>query len=349
MLLTAEAERRFICAIFAALDVSPAQQDAIADVLTEADLRGYSSHGIVRVPLNVNLIRSGNVQREAHPTVIHDSGPALRIDGDRAAGPYAATVAAKQAIDRAQKHGVCAVGVSNCGHIGMAGYYVELAARTDLVGLLFAKSETFVHPYGGVEPLIGTNPIAIAIPSDPDPYLLDMSSSAIAAGKLREAQRAGRPLPMGVAVDAEGNPTTDPIAAGRGALSAAGGAKGYGLALATELLGGLLVGGVVGDMKVRDGPRALWGCLIIVVDPACLTDLADFKRRAGAYVESVRGSRKAPGFGEILIPGERSFRTRRARLAGGVPIADDVWATVSEIARGLGIDPAAYVADAQGA
>ncbi len=343
MLLTADAERRYLESIFSALGATVPEAGAVADVLTEADLRGHSSHGIVRVPMNVNLLRSGRARPNAQPRVVRDTGAAVLMDGDRGLGPYAAIAATKAAIARARQRGSGAVALNNCGHLGLAGYYVELAARQDLVGILFAKSATHIHPYGGVERRIGTNPISVAIPSEGDPLLLDMSTSAIANGKLQEAAREGRPLPEGAALDKDGVPTTDAKAALEGALSAFGGAKGYGLALVVELLGGLLVGAGTGEMRNPDGSGRLWGALIVVLDPAAFGDPMTFKQGVTAYLADVKSARKAPGFDEILIPGERSFRTRREQLATGVTIEDGVWRQVAKLAAEIGIDAEQFV------
>jgi LDH2 family malate/lactate/ureidoglycolate dehydrogenase len=349
MLLPADAERRYVHAIFSALHATPDEAAAMAEVLVEGDLRGHGSHGLVRVPLSANLLRSGRCQVGARPRVVQERAAAALMDGDRALGPYGATVAAREAMARARQHGAAAVALYDTGHIALAGYYVELAAREDLIGLLFGKSEASVHPQGGMDPVIGTNPVAIAIPSDGDPILLDMATSATSRGKLAEAVAAGRSLPVGWALDASGAPTTDPKAAQEGALSPVGGAKGYGLSLAVELLGGVLTGAGAGPMQDAAGWRKLWGTLFLVLDPSVFVEVAGFKRAVSAYLAEIKGSRLAPGFDEILIPGERSFRTRRESLARGVHVADNVWQNVARLARDLGVDPDAYAQGAAGA
>ncbi|HLI26148.1 MAG TPA: Ldh family oxidoreductase [Chloroflexota bacterium] len=341
MRLTADAERRYIHAIFMALGTSAAEAAAMADVLTEADLRGHGSHGLIRVPLNVDLLRTGWCRAQAQPRIVQERGAAALLDGDRALGPYAATLAAREALARARRGGAAAIALNHCGHIALAGYYVELLAREGVVGVLFAKSEAHVHPWGGVERQIGTNPIAVAVPTTGDPFLLDMSVGATSFGKLREAAIAGRPLPEGWAVDATGTPTTDPRAAA--AITPVGGAKGYGLGLAVELLGGLLTGVGAGPMRDARGWTQHWGTLLLALDPAVFVDPAGFRAAVSAYLAQVKGSRRAPGVAEILVPGERSYRTRRERLAHGVEIADVVWEEVAQLARELGVAPEQYV------
>ncbi len=344
MLITAEAERRYVHDVFAALGVSEDEATSVADLLTEGDLRGHGSHGLIRVPLYLDLLRTGKLRPNARPRIVQERMSAALLDGDQALGPYAATVATYEAMARARGGGVAAVAFYNCGHIGLAGYYVELAAREDLIGLLFAKSEASVHPHGGYEPIIGTNPVCVGIPTDGDPLLLDMATSATSMGKLKQAVAANRRLPDGYAMAPDGTPTNDPAVAQEGALSPFGGAKGYGLALAVELLGGILSGAGAGPMRDASGWRKLWGALVVVLDPSTFVDVPAFKRAVSAYLVQVKGSRLAPGFTEILIPGERSYRTRRERLASGVPIEDGVWNSTARIARDLGLDPDRYLA-----
>src|SRR5262249_23149849 len=242
MLIPAEAERRYVHDIFRALGTSEHEAAAMAEVLVEADLRGHTSHGLQRVPLAVELLQSGHTQGNARPRIRQQRAAAALLEADRALGPYAGIVGAREAIARARHTGAAAVAIANCSHVGLVGYYVELAAREDMIGILFGKAEGWVHPYGGTEKLLGTNPLAIAIPTNGDPLLLDMATSATSAGKVYEAVAAGRKLAEGEAIDPSGAPTTDPAAALEGALSPVGGAKGYGLGLALELLGAVLTG-----------------------------------------------------------------------------------------------------------
>jgi L-2-hydroxycarboxylate dehydrogenase (NAD+) len=345
MRLTAEAERRYVYDIFAALGVPEDHASAVAELVTEGDLRGHGSHGLIRVPLYSGLVRSGRARVDARPRIVQERVAAALLDGDQALGPYAATIASYEAMARARGTGVAAVAFYNCGHVGLAGYYVELAAREDLIGILFAKSEASVHPHGGFEPIIGTNPVCIGIPTAGEPLLLDMATSATSLGKVKEAVTAGRPLPEGYAMGPDGKPTRDPAVAQAGALSPVGGAKGYGLALAVELLGGILSGAGAGVMQDASGWRKLWGGLMIAIDPATFIDVAAFKAAVSAYLAEVKASRLAPGFDEILVPGERSYRTRRAQLEQGVVVEDGVWQNVARIARELGVEPERYLPD----
>src|SRR5581483_5069700 len=341
MILAAAAERRYVQAIVRALGGTNAEAAAVAAAICEADLRGYTSHGLLRVADAIPLVRQGVLRVGARPRIAAERPAAVLMDGDRALGPWATLAAMREAIARARRVGTASVALYDCGHIGAAGYYVERAARADLIGLLVTRGNPGMHPYGGVERQIGTNPLAVAIPSVGEPFLLDMAASATSLGALREALARGESIAAGLAVDTAGRPTTDPAAGLAGALSPFGGAKGYGLGLVVEILGGLLTGAGAGTVRHSSG-RLPWGVFVVVIDPAAYTDPTEFKRAVRAYFARLKASRLAPGFREILIPGERAFRRRREQLAHGVQITDAIWAEVAALARPLGVDAAEY-------
>jgi L-2-hydroxycarboxylate dehydrogenase (NAD+) len=338
MILAAAAERRYVQAIVRALGGTADDAAVFADTIGEADLRGYSSHGLLRVPDAIHLVREGVLRVGARPRLAEERPAAALMDGDRALGPCATVAATREAMARARRVGTASVALYDCGHVGAAGYYVELAAREDLIGLLVTRGNSGMHPYGGVERQMGTNPLAVAIPSAGEPFLLDMAASGTSLGALRVALAQGERIAAGLAVDADGRPTTDPAAGLAGALSPFGGAKGYGLGLVVEILGGLLTGAGAGADSVGnvDG-RLPWGVFVVVIDPAAYTDLTEFKREVSAYFARLKASRRAPGVREILIPGERAFRRRREQLANGVQVTDAVWDELAGLARGLGV------------
>lgn len=342
MLVSADAERRYVRAIATALGASDDEAAIFADAICDADLRGYTSHGLLRVPDAVHSVRGGRLRVRTSPRVVEERPAAALMDGDLALGPYAAVLATREAMARARRVGMASVALYNCGHILTAGYYVELAAREDLIGLLLTRSSPVMHPHGGVEPLMGTNPLAVGIPAADEPLLLDMATSATTFGALVEALAAGRSVPEGLAIDASGAPTTDPRAALSGAVSPFGGAKGSGLGLAVEILGGLLTGAGAGPLPHPSG-RLSYGTVVMAIDPAAFVDLPAFKAAVSAYLARLKSSPVAPGSQEILIPGERSFRTRREQQARGVRITDEIWQQVARLARGLGVDADEYL------
>lgn len=315
---------------------------ATAEVLAEGDLRGFASHGMLRLPYILRALKRGTIVAKADVKIIKESPGTALVDGGHGLGHHVATNAMKIAIEKAKKAGIGSVCVRNTNHFGIAGYYAEMAAREGLVGVVTTTTDALVHPWGGVEPLLGTNALAIGIPNEPKPILLDMAMSIAARGKIVKAVKEGKPIPESWAIDNEGRPTTDPKKAIEGALSPFGGVKGYGLAFVLEVLAGPLAGAaagkdVVGTLEPVEG-YSTKGDFMVAIDPAAFGSLEDFKRRVQEFVQQIKGSKKAPGFDEILVPGEPEFRNREKNLKSGVEIAEEVWAEVKQIGKEIGLD-----------
>ncbi|MEM2874681.1 MAG: Ldh family oxidoreductase [Candidatus Hadarchaeales archaeon] len=340
MRLTPEEERRIISRLLIAAGANEEEAKTVADVLTEGDLRGLSSHGILRLPYILRAMRRGTIIGNAKLRIVRETPGTALIDGGHGLGHYVARRGMEIAIEKAKGQGIGAVGIFNTNHFGIAGYYAEMAIREGLVGMVATTTDALVHPWGGVEPLLGTNALAIGLPTDP-PVLLDMAMSVAARGKLVDAARRGQKIPEGWAIDSEGRMTTDPERALKGALSPFGGAKGYALAFVLELLAGPLVGAaagrdVVGTLEPVEG-FSTKGDLMIAIDASAFVPLEEFRSRARKFIDEVKGSKKAPGVQEIMIPGEPEMRTREKNMREGVEIADAVWAELREIAGGLGV------------
>lgn len=342
MILTFEREKSIIRTLLQRLGTSQEEASATAEVLAEGDLRGFGSHGLLRLPYILRALRRGTIIANAEVKVVKETPATALLDGGHGLGHYVATRAMRLAIEKAKRQGVGAVGVQNTNHFGIAGYYAEMAVREGLIGIVTTTTDALVHPWGGVEPLLGTNALAVGIPSEPKPILLDMAMSVAARGKLVKALKEGKPIPEGWAIDSEGRPATDPKKGLEGALSPFGGVKGYGLALALEVLAGPLVGAaagkeVVGTLEPVEG-YSTKGDFMIAIDPAAFGSAEEFKARVQRFVAQLKESRKAPGVEEILVPGEPEFRTRGKRLREGIPISDEVWAELERLAKELGID-----------
>jgi L-2-hydroxycarboxylate dehydrogenase (NAD+) len=341
VILIFERERSIIRSLLRRLGASEEEASATADVLAEGDLRGFASHGLLRLPYILRALKRGKIIANAEVKVVKEAPATALIDGGHGLGHYIAIRAMRLAIEKARKQGIGAVGVYNSNHFGIAGYYAEMATREGMIGLVTTTTDALVHPWGGVEPLLGTNALAVGIPADPNPILLDMAMSVAARGKLVEAMKKGEPIPKGWAVDSEGRPTTDPKKGLDGALSPFGGIKGYGLALVLELLAGPLVGAAAGKEvhgtlePVKD--FCTKGDFMIVINPAAFVPADEFKARVRGFVTQLKASRKAPGIEEILVPGEPEFRTREKRLREGIPIADEVWSEIEQMAKEMGV------------
>lgn len=309
-----------------------------ADVLLEADLRGYSTHGVIRLPTMLRRIQSGMINPHAQPRIVEERAGTALVDADHALGPVGATYGARLAVQKARQVGICAVGVVNSDHIGMAGYYAEHIARAGCVGIIAGVTQPLVHPWGGVERVLGTNPLAIAIPTGKEkPVLVDFATSAIAFGTVLTSKVSGEPLPAGAAGGPDGSPTTDATVASQGALAPFGGHKGYGLGLVLGLLAGPLLGAKVGKalgQAVKDGHYDK-GDLLLAIDPAAFGNPTVFRAAVDAHLAEVKASKKAPGVETIRVPGERSFAKRSRRLRTGVPVENGVWDQLAALAAEL--------------
>ena len=341
MILTFEQEKAIIRILLQKLGASSEEASATAEVLAEGDLRGFGSHGLLRLPYIMRALKRGTIIANAEVKVIRETPATALIDGGHGLGHHVATRAMRIAIEKAKKQGVATVGVCNSNHFGIAGYYAELAMREGLIGIVTTTTDALVHPWGGVEPLLGTNALAIGIPSEP-PVLLDMAMSVAARGKLVKAMKEDKSISESWAIDSEGRPTTDPKKGLAGALSPFGGVKGYGLTLVLEVLAGPLVGAAAGK-EVRGTLEPVEGFstkgdFMIAIDPAAFGSVDEFKTRVQKFVVQLKESCKAPGVEEILVPGEPEFRIREKRLHEGIPIADEVWTEIEQIAKEFGVN-----------
>ncbi len=340
--MTYEREKAIIKALLKKLGATDDEAGATAEVLAESDVRGLASHGLLRLPYIIRAIRRGTILVKTKLKTVRETPATALIDGGHGLGHYVAKRAMAVAINKAKKQGISAVGVFNTNHFGIAGYYSEMAMREGLISIVTTTTDALVHPWGGVEPLLGTNALAIGIPSEPQPILLDMAMSMAARGKLVAAAKSGKSIPESWAIGPDGRPTTDPKKALEGALSPFGGVKGYGLAFVLELLAGALVGAstgkeITGTLEPVDG-FSTKGDFMIAINPSVFISAEDFKSRVRRFATQIKESRKAPGVEEILVPGEPELRAKEKRLRDGITIADEVWSEVSQMAKEIGVN-----------
>jgi L-2-hydroxycarboxylate dehydrogenase (NAD+) len=333
LLIEAHREKALIVSVIRALGARTAEASLQADLLVEADLRGHASHGLQRLPVIVGRIRAGLSRLGSSPRS-QWLGPAMvAIDGARGLGPVVGTYAIEAVSARAERDGMAIALVRNNNHLGMLGFYVEMLANRGQIGIAMTTGEALVHPWRGRLAMLGANPIAIAVPARPHPFLLDMATSVVSMGQILEYGIRGQSLPDGWAVDSEGNPTRDPDAASHGALAPFGGFKGYGLGLAIELLVAVLTTAGLGR-EVRgtlDTTHAAnKGDVFVCVDPNRM-GIADAVTRVSAYLDEVRRSPADDGSPGIAIPGDRSRSLREERQANGIPIPDSLWSTCERL------------------
>jgi LDH2 family malate/lactate/ureidoglycolate dehydrogenase len=325
----ADALRDLVRACFRGLDVPGRDADAVADALLYADLRGIDSHGIDRVPVYLRRVRAGLAGGTERMATVAARGALLRLDAAHALGPAAALRAMDAAVELSGEHGVALVAVGNATNIGAAGFYALHGAQRGRIALVTTNAPKLMAPHGGAEPFLGSNPLAVAIPmGDRDPFVLDMSSSITARGKIRRAAKAGEPIAEGLALDAGGEPTTDAERAMAGSLLPLGGPKGTGLALAVTLMLVLLADADPDDLVASiyadpDKPQNL-GQLFLAIDPPAMVGRDTAQASLDGLVERLHGVRTRPGADAVRYAGEASAARARARERDGldVPPAD---------------------------
>lgn len=335
----------FLARIFAAAGCDAENARATAQGVIEADLHGHHIQGTDHIYSTVRELRAGRLNGRAKPRIVNETAATARVDGDGGPGHVTGIFATDIAIRKAREAGIGAVGLVGGGDIFMLGYYAEHMARAGLVGMVFTNTYPIrVHPAGGIDPLLGTNPLAFGFPvAGQDPVVVDLATSTSAIGHVRIANYSSAPIPPGIAIDRQGNPTLDAQAALDGALTPLGGHKGFALGLAVGLLSGPVIGALIGGELQRAiaagaGERSR-GHLFIAMNPAVFGDPAANERRIAAYLSELKSSRKAPGVAEILIPGERGHRAKKQAIRTGVTLPAAIWTNTLKIAAELGVAP----------
>lgn len=303
-----------------------------AELLVEAELRGLSSHGLQRLPTLLKRIERGLADPTANG-ICKWPRPALAcIDGERGLGPVVMMAAMSELASTVSSCGIAIAAIRNTNHIGMLAYYAEAAALAGRIGIVMSTSEALVHPYGGAKAMLGTNPIAIGIPTDSEPFVLDLATSIVSMGRIHSHALRGEPIPAGWAVDATGRPTVDSEAAKLGAIAPFGGAKGYGLGLAIELLVATLAGSDMAP-EVRGTPDdtdpATKGDVLILIDPAAG---AGSTAALTCYLERLRSSCPAEPDRPVAVPGDGSRARRAEALSAGVEVPDALFHELSALA-----------------
>lgn len=326
---------------------TPEDARIVVDHLVESNLFGHDSHGAIRYPEYVRAIKEGRFQARAAARIVRESPCAAVVDGGGALGQLGGRFAMQLAIDKAKAHGVAAVSLRNTSHIGRVGAYPLMAARAGLIGLAFVNAGRLgyqIAPFGGIDGRLSTNPLAFAAPRrEADPIMVDMTTSVVAEGKIRVAINQGKSVPEGWLIDSEGRPTTDPRALKAdppGAILPLGGVvahKGFGLSIMMEVFGGTLSGeGCAAGSRLMHSN----GVLFTVYSIEHFTDLDEYYDEVEGLIRHAKSSRLAPGFSEILAPGEPEFRTAKRRAAEGIEVDDTTWSYIINAAQSVGLDPA---------
>lgn len=325
----------FVAEVFTRLDVLPDHADTTAARLLEADLKGRTGHGIIRVPQYVKRIEANGINLRPDIEVTRSTPVSGLVDGDNGLGQVVMTRAAETAIEKASEIGMAWVGTVHSNHAGAAGVYTDMAMKRDLIAIYIAvASANVMPPWGGHERLLGTNPISIAIPARDEPgFLLDIATTVTSHGTIKVVAQRGNEMPEGWVVDREGNPITDPTKANDGFLMPIGGYKGAGLNLAIGLLAGTLNGAAFGgdviDHRAVPDQAANTGQAIFVMRPDLFGDLDEFK----ADIDRQMGLMKAGGDpGAVHIPGEGAARLEEEQQRDGIPVPDVLLGQLRDLA-----------------
>ena len=322
--------------------VTREEAELVASELVSANLVGHDSHGVMRLMQYVENIEQGYIRPSGPFEVVHDTPSLAVVDGHFNFGQVTAGKALRLGMDKARNGGTSTVLLRNCNHVGRLGSYTQLAAQAGFGCMMGvnAPGPGGVAPYGGIERRLGTNPISMAAPWKQEAIVLDMTTSAVAEGKLRVAFQKGDHVPAGWIIDAEGNPATDPAvfyANPPGALLPLGGPlgfKGFGLSVMLDVFCGILSGsGIARD----DLPRGANGVWLYLIDVGQLLPAAEYEMWIERYVGYIKSSAKTPGTTEILMPGEIENQRQRERQAHGISIPDKTWELIQQLATKLGV------------
>lgn len=325
---------RLVEQIYAGLGVPPEDAAIMGNALVDADLRGVHSHGCRYLSVYAKGIRAGRINLHPELKLLRDDEATVLVDGDGGLGHVLAARAMKIAISRAKENGVGIVSMRNSQHIGALAYYTQLAADAGCLGYCTTNAGIVMVPPGGKEKVIGLNPLSWAAPtSRPWTFNLDMATSVVAGSKLGMAQERGQKIPLGWAIDKDGNPTDDPVKGMEGGLLPLGGPKGYGLSVMLDIMAGVLSGGRFGRGLGSQGSSQMYQAL----DIEHFLPLDDFKARMEELIAQIKGSALAPGSNGIYFPGEIEYATKQERLANGLPLDSFVRGEIKREAEELGL------------
>lgn len=336
--LDAEGMRRLCTDIFVSRGVPRKNAEIVSDNLITADLRGVPSHGVARIKSFVE--RSQKENWNPDPSFRFTGKGAVRtMDADDGFGSVSGLYAMAKAMELAGLYGIGMVAVRRSSHFGTAAQFALMAARHDMIGFCCSNGAPSLAPHGAIEGMLGTSPFGVAFPvADHEPLVLDIACSVAARGNIAQAKREGQTIPEGWAVDANGNPTTDPALALLGAVLPFAGHKGSGIAVMIDMLCGLLNQGIVSRHQREDktiGPGV--GHTMIAIDISFFQEVSEFKARAADYLREMKSARPAPSVQEIFLPGEQSALRAAYNRTHGIPMGRGAFQELCDTCRACGI------------
>jgi L-2-hydroxycarboxylate dehydrogenase (NAD+) len=333
----------FCAKAFEAAGLPPADARTVAQLMAEADLQGSDGHGIFRLPQYVRRVRAGGINPKPRIRIERERAATALVHGDNGMGHLVMKHAAEVAIEKARSAGSAWVGARWSNHAGPASLYAKMPMRAGMIGQYLAVGNAnHLPPWGGVEMLLSTNPIAVAIPAlEEPPIVLDMATTVAAFGKVKTRAQRGETMPEGWMVDRDGKPLTDPKRMNEGFLLPIGGYKGYGMALVFGILAGTLNGAAMGreviDFNADDASATNTGQAILAIDIEAFGEKAQFLKSVDALSRDIRGSERMKGFDRIFLPGEQSHAKYQANLRDGIAVPVPLLKSLNALGATLGI------------
>jgi len=334
----------FTATVLEKVGLPRADAQTCARLMLRADLHGADGHGVFRLPQYVRRIKGGAVNVAPRVRIEREAAGMALVDGDNGMGHVVMSFAAQTAIAKAKTAGAAWVGVRASNHAGPASLYAAMPLEHDMIGLYLAVGNAnHMAPWGGIDLLLSTNPIAVAVPGERAPIVLDMATTVAAYGKVKTKAQRVEPMPEGWMIDREGRPLTDPKRSGEGLLLPIGGYKGYGLSLVIGLLAGTLNRAALGsqtvDFNADDTSVTNTGHAIVALSIAAFGDVAAFKRDVDRVAGELRASRRLPGVERVWLPGEQSRAKFEERSRAGVPVPPALREALDRLAREVGVAP----------
>jgi LDH2 family malate/lactate/ureidoglycolate dehydrogenase len=329
---------QFCESILQGAGVSPAKARITAECLVFANLRGVDSHGIQLLSFYIEQLLAKEVDADADGRVVAENGCCVTFDGENALGQVVAETCCGHAIRVARQYGIGLVTARESNHFGAAAFWAQRMRDAGQIGIVMCNASPIVPPWQGKKGRMGTNPICMSVPG---PWLLDMATTTVAAGKIFKAHVNGQPeIPTGWAFDSEGHPTTNTQAAYKGMLMPLGGYKGSGLAMMVEILCSTLSGGLmpdqIGGIRFRGKPVRV-SQMYLAIDIARFMPVEEFGARMEELVRIMKSTPAAPGYDEVLVAGEPEWRMEAERLRDGIPIADGNWGNLVKAGASVGV------------
>lgn len=323
--------------------VPEADAQWVAELLVRAEARGYAGHGLTRIAQYLEFVERGVYDLSAAPVIEHEGRATAVVDGKHTIGQVAARMAMEIAIRKAKEHGVGIVCLRRAGHTGRLADYMEMATGAGMIGMgAVSVGSPTTTLYGGMKAITGTNPMAFGIPTrSGEPIVLDFATASMSMGEIQKRVAKNEPIPEGTLLDGRGVPTSDFKAfrgPPRGVFLPFGGYKGSGVALVTEILGGLLSGNGPGRSWRDRGGHGVNGVFLQAFAVDEFQPLDTFYDRTDELVAFIKSTPPAPGFGEILLPGESGRRKEAESLRTGVDVDDETWSELAGLAAELGVD-----------